>query len=85
MLQARANHNKMEKEKKIKLYKKRKEKKDVNFFDNQPQLISLLAPEVVQEKRDYIYMGDDKYSRIFTLLFYPNYIGIGYFNTSTSC
>lgn len=66
------------KEQKIKLYKKRKKVKEENFFDKQPQLISLLAPEVIQEKKDYIYMGDDKYSRIFTLMFYPNYIGIGW-------
>ena len=66
------------KERKIKPYKKRKKKKYENFFDNQPKLITLLAPEVVQEKRDYIYMGDDKYARVFTLMFYPNYIGIGW-------
>lgn len=71
MLQAR-------KEKKLKPYKKRKKVKEDNFFDNQPQLISLLAPEVIQEKRDYIYMGDDKYARIFTLMVYPNYIEIGW-------
>lgn len=64
------------KEKKIKPYKKRKKTKEENFFDNQPELISLLAPEVIQEKRDYIYLGDDKYSRIFTLMVYPNYIDI---------
>lgn len=66
------------KEKKIKPYKNQKETKDENFFDNQPQLISMLAPEMIEEKKDYIYMGDDKYSRIFTLMFYPNYIGIGW-------
>ena len=66
------------KEKKIELYKKRRKIKDENFFDNQPQLISLLAPEVIQEKQDYIYMGDDKYARIFVLMFYPSYIGIGW-------
>ena len=66
------------KENKIKPYKKQKKIKEENFFDNQPQFISLLAPEVIQEKRDYIYMGDDKYARIFTLIFYPNYIGIGW-------
>lgn len=76
MLQARRKNNL--KEKKIKPYKKRKKSKYDNFFDNQPQLMSLLAPEVIQEKRDYIYMGDDKYSRIFSLMFYPNYIGIGW-------
>ena len=65
-------------ESKIKLYKRRKNTKDENFFDNQPELISLLAPEVIQEKKDYIYMGDDKYARIFTLMFYPNYIEIGW-------
>ncbi len=66
------------KEKKLKPYKKRKKVKEKNFFDNQPQLISFLAPEVIQEKRDYIYMGDDKYARIFTLMVYPNYIEIGW-------
>ena len=66
------------KEKKIELYKKRRKIKDENFFDNQPQLISLLAPEVIQEKQDYIYMGDDKYARIFVLMFYASYIGIGW-------
>lgn len=66
------------KEKKLKPYKKTKKIKDENFFDNQPQLIELLAPEVVEEKRDYIYMGDNKYARIFTLLVYPNYIEIGW-------
>lgn len=66
------------KEKKLKPYKKRKKVKEENFFDNQPQLISLLAPEVIQEKRDYIYIGNDKYARIFTLMVYPNYIEIGW-------
>lgn len=66
------------KENKIMVYKKRKKVTEESFFDNQPQLITLLAPEVIQEKKDYIYLGDDKYVRIFTLMFYPNYIGIGW-------
>jgi len=65
------------KEKKIKLYKKRK-LKDENFFDNQPELISVLAPEVVQEKRDYIYTGENRYTRVFSLIVYPNEIDIGW-------
>ena len=40
--------------------------------------MTLLAPEVIQEKRDYIYMGDNRYSRIFTLIIYPNEIWIGW-------
>lgn len=66
------------KEKKIKPYKKPKKKNEENFFDNQPQLISLLGAEVIQEKRDYIYMGNDKYARIFTMIVYPNHISIGW-------
>ncbi|MBP3254983.1 MAG: ATP-binding protein [Clostridia bacterium] len=71
-------HKKKTKENKIKPYKKQKKVKEENLFDNEPELISLLAPEVIQEKRDYIYMGDDKFARIFTLMFYPNYINIGW-------
>ncbi len=65
-------------EKKLKPYKKRKKSKEENFFDNQPQLISLLAPEVVDEKRDYIYTGDNRYSRIFSLMVYPSHTWLGW-------
>ena len=68
----------VKKEKKIKPYKRRKKQKETNFFENTPMLMSLLAPDVIQEKTDYIYMGEDKYARIFTLMFYPNYIEIGW-------
>lgn len=65
-------------ERKIKLYKKRKKIKEENIFDNQPQLIELLAADVIEEKRDYIYMGENKYARIFALMIYPNYIEVGW-------
>ncbi|MCI9038501.1 MAG: DUF87 domain-containing protein [Clostridia bacterium] len=68
----------VKKEKKLKPYKQKRKDKGKNFFDNQPQLLSLLAPEVIQETKDYIYMGNDKYVRIFTLMVYPNYIQIGW-------
>lgn len=66
------------KEKKLKMYKKRKEVKKENFFDNQPNLISLLAPEVIDEKRDYIYMGDNRYTRIFMLNIFPSTVWLGW-------
>lgn len=66
------------KEKKIKPFKRNKKVKKENFFDNQPELMTVLAPEVIQEKRDYIYMGDNRYSRIFNLIVYPNEIWIGW-------
>ena len=65
-------------ERKIKLYKKRKKFKEENIFDNQPKLIELLAADVIEEKRDYIYMGENKYARIFALMIYPNYIEVGW-------
>lgn len=65
-------------EKKLKPYKQKRKDKEKNFFDNQPQLLSLLAPEVIQETKDYVYMGNDKYARIFTLMIYPSYIQIGW-------
>lgn len=65
-------------EKKLKPYKQKRKDKGKNFFDNQPQLLSLLAPEVIQETKDYVYMGNDKYARIFTLMIYPSYIQIGW-------
>ena len=68
----------LEIKKKIKPYKKRRKKKSENFFDNQPELMKLLAPEVIQEKRDYIYMGDNRYARIFSIIVYPNEIWIGW-------
>ena len=68
----------MSHQKKLKPYKKRKQEKEYNFFENQPKLISLLAPEVVDEKIDYIYMGENRYSRIFNLMIYPSEIWIGW-------
>lgn len=65
-------------ERKIKLYKKRKKVKEESIFDNQPQLIELLSADVIEEKRDYIYMGENKYARIFALMVYPNYIDVGW-------
>lgn len=65
-------------ERKIKLYKKRKKVKEESIFDNQPQLIELLSADVIEEKRDYIYMGENKYARIFALMIYPNYIEVGW-------
>ena len=68
----------LHRERKIKPYKKQKKNKEENFLNNQPQLMSLLSPELIQEKTDYICMGDNKYARIFTLAFYPNYISLGW-------
>lgn len=66
------------KDKKIKLYKRRKNTKEENFFNNKPELAKLLSSEVVNEKRDYIYMGENRYSRIFILDIFPDRIWLGW-------
>lgn len=54
------------------LIKRKKEKiKKINIFDNVPNISDMILPEVLQEKRDYIILGYNKYSRIFVMTIYP--------------
>ena len=69
---------KQRKNKKIKPYKKRKKVKEVNFFEKKPDLMYAIAPESLNEKRDYIYLGEGRYSRIFNLIIFPNDIWLGW-------
>ena len=72
------------KEKKISLKenkknnKKRKVEKQNDIFSNSPKLIELLVPDCIQEKRDQIIMGEERYSRTFVLSTYPSKIWIGW-------
>lgn len=66
------------KEKKVKIKEKKKEKKVKNFFDNVQNVMTLIIPDAVQEKKDYIYLGDSRYSRNFILTVYPNKIYLGW-------
>ena len=54
------------------LAKNKKEKKpEINIFDNIPVITDLLIPETLQERKDYICLGYNKYSRIFAMTIYP--------------
>lgn len=79
MLRLKAKHRKGEK--KISLGKANR-KKAINtnkdIFKNVPELIELMIPDCIDEKRDYIVLGDDKYSRNFVLAIYPNRIYLGW-------
>lgn len=66
------------KEKKIKIRTKVKEKEPRNLFDNMQNIMSLIIPDAVEEKRDYIYLGEKSYSRSFVLTVYPNKIYLGW-------
>lgn len=66
------------KEKKVKIKEKKKDKKVKNFFDNVQNVMTLIIPDAVQETKDYIYLGDSRYSRNFILTVYPNKIYLGW-------
>ena len=79
MSMQKVKHNK--KEKKIcldKVKKKNKNKKEEDIFDKKPELIDLLIPDFVDEKRDYIVLGEEKYIRCFVLAIYPNKTYLGW-------
>ena len=79
MLSQRVKHKKGEKKISLEKAKKRenKRKKD-NIFDKMPNLIELMIPDCVDEKRDYIVLGDNKSSRNFVISTYPNKIFLGW-------
>lgn len=79
----------MSKEKKLSIKKKRskkinfnkkKDKKQVNedIFLKKSELIDLLIPDFIQEKRDQIILGEERYSRTFVLSSYPSRTWIGW-------
>ena len=57
----------LEKNKKV----KEKNKEEIDIFKNMPNIIDLILPDVLQEKKDYLYLGYNKYSRTFVMTVYP--------------
>ena len=54
------------------LVKNKKQKtKDINIFDNVPTIADIILPDALQEKRDYLVLGYNKFSRMFVLTIYP--------------
>ena len=64
--------------KKEKKRKKQEIKEEKNIFKNIPNLTDVLLPEVLEEKKDYLYLGYDKYSRIFVMTIFPTDTWIGW-------
>lgn len=79
MLKQKVKHKKGEKKISLEKAKKRenKRKKD-DIFNKIPSLIELMIPDVVDEKRDYIVLGENKYSRSFVISTYPNKTFLGW-------
>ncbi len=54
------------------LGKNKKERtKEIDIFNNIPNIIELILPDELQEKKDYLILGYNKYSRIFAMTVYP--------------
>lgn len=53
------------------MLEKSKKVKEINIFNNIPNNLDLLLPDVLEERKDYIYSGYNKYSRIFVMTTYP--------------
>lgn len=54
------------------LEKRKKEKqKEINIFNNVPVITDLFLPDTLQERKDYLCLGYNKYSRIFVITVYP--------------
>lgn len=52
--------------------KNRKQKKnEINIFDNVPTIADIILPDTLQEKRDYLVLGYNKFTRTFVLTIYP--------------
>lgn len=50
---------------------KNKKQKEINIFDNIPIITDILLPDTLQEKKDYVCLGYNKYTRIFAMTIYP--------------
>ncbi len=50
---------------------KNKKQKGINIFDNVPTISDILLPDIMQEKRDYLILGYNKFTRTFVMTIYP--------------
>lgn len=78
-MKRRVKHRKQEKKISIeKTKKKNSKKKEIDIFSKSPELIELLIPDCIDEKRDYIVLGENRYSRSFVVSAYPNKTYLGW-------
>lgn len=50
---------------------KNKKQREINIFDNIPSITDMILPDILQERKDYLNLGFNKYSRIFVMTIYP--------------
>lgn len=57
--------------------KKRKEQ-EINIFNNVPGINDILLPSTLEEKKDYLCLGYNKYCRTFVMTVFPEQTWIGW-------
>ena len=50
---------------------KKQKQRNIDIFNNVPNITDLLLPDTLQERKDYLCLGYNKYSRIFVMTVYP--------------
>lgn len=57
---------------------KKIKKQEINIFDNVPSISDILLPDILQEKRDYLVLGYNKFFRTFVVTIYPEQTWVGW-------
>ena len=60
------------------MLEKNKQQKAIDIFNNITNVMDLLMPDNLQERKDYLCLGYNKYSRIFVMTFYPEQTWVGW-------
>ena len=57
---------------------KKQKQNDIDIFNNSPSMMDLLLPDTLQERKDYLCLGYNKYSRSFVMTVYPEQTWVGW-------
>lgn len=59
---------------------KNQKEKNIDIFNNMPTIMDYLLPDELQEKKDSLDLGYNKYSRIFVMTIYPEQTWVSWLN-----
>ena len=57
---------------------KKTNQNEIDIFKNIPNITDLFLPDTLQEKKDYLILGYNKFSRTFVMTIYPEQTWIGW-------
>ena len=50
---------------------RKQRKKEINIFNNVPTIGDIILPDLLQERKDYLTLGYNKFTRTFVMTIYP--------------